>query len=110
MFCSPFDQHLAMNGPPAVFLVDAGGELRFDADWTRDAWERAAAPVEEHRWAWTLLRDRATGFVWLGLFTSPSLVPSAHPRIDARVYADRISAEAARDALGRPPIAETAWS
>lgn len=107
LFCSPFDDALAHTGPAAVFLPDREGALRFDADWTRDAWERAPGP-HAHGWTWRLLRDHATGFVTLALVTSPTLL-SVHPRADVRTYADQASAMAARSAFGRPPVAREAW-
>lgn len=106
-FCSPFDEALARSGPAAVFLPDRDGELRFDADWTRDAWERAPGP-HDTAWVWLLLRDRDTGFVNLLLVTSPTLI-ERHPRADVRAYPSAEAAIAARAAIGRPPVAREAW-
>lgn len=107
MFCNDFDEALARSGPAAVFLLDQEGRLRFDADWTRDAWGREPGP-HEHGWVWRLLRDRGTGFVTLVLVTSPTLI-QAHPRADIRSYADEAEARAARAAFGRPPLTREAW-
>lgn len=106
-FCSPFDAALAAAGPPAVFLPDAEGALRFDPSWTRDCWGRAPGP---HALAstWTLLRDRGTGFVVFALVTSPTLLAS-HPRLDVRQYPTREAAEAARAEWGTPPITREPW-
>jgi hypothetical protein len=106
-FCSPFDEALAHAGPAALFLPDHHGELRFDVDRTRDAWERAPGP-HPSGWTWVLLRDHATGFVNVALVTAPSLV-AGHPRASIRAFADRASAEAARAAFGTPPIARDPW-
>ncbi|MEQ1564747.1 MAG: hypothetical protein ABMA64_03830 [Myxococcota bacterium] len=109
-FCSPFDHALATSGPPAVFLRDPEGRMRFDADWTRDAWGRLAdgqptgAPV--HRWL--LARDHDSGYVQLVLVTSPELL-STHPRLALRPVPSREAAVAAIQALGRPPIAREPW-
>lgn len=107
MFCSPFDEALASEGPAAVFLPDPEGLFRFDARWTRDAWGRAPGP-HTHGLVWLLLRDRGTGFVTLALVSSPTLIPT-HPRQDIRSYATREQAEQARAAFGWPPIAEEPW-
>lgn len=110
-FCSPFDERLAATGPPAVFLRDPEGLLRFDAEWTRDAWGRAeqavdpaAAPVR----CWALARDRDSGYVLLVLATSPALL-GVHPRLSFRTFDGAPSALAALAELGRPPLAATPW-
>jgi len=109
-FCSPFDAALAAHGPPAVFLPDREGLLRFDAEWTRDAWGRQPGP-HAHGHAWTLLRDRDTGFVLLALVTSPTLIPApdGHARMDVRAYPTAAQAIAAREAFGQPPLCAEAW-
>lgn len=106
-FCSSFDATLATEGTAAVFLPDREGLLRFDAEWTRDAWERHPGPHERVP-TWTLLRDRDTGFVMLALVTAPTLLPD-HPRMDVRAYASKAEAEAARAAFGSPPVSAVAW-
>jgi len=107
-FCSPFDATLASDGPAAVFLLDREGLLRFDAEWTRDAWGRHPGPHERGVF-WTLVRDRASGFVQRVLVTGRDLLRE-HPRLEARTFDDADAAEAALRALGRPPIAEEPWS
>lgn len=115
-FCSAFDEALALRGPPAVFLPDREGQYRFDADWTRDVWERAGDVWEragdgpqDASWTFLLLRDRDTGFVNLLLVTSASLLRE-HPRAEVRAYPSLEAASAARARFGRPPIArESAW-
>jgi hypothetical protein len=107
-YCNPFDEALARDGAPAIFLRDREGMLRFDETWTRHAWGREAGP-HAHGWTWLLLRDRATGYVTVVLATSPTLMPS-HPRCDVREVADRDAAEAQLAAYGSPPICdEAAW-
>ena len=107
MYCSPFDEALASQGPAAVFLPDPEGLLRFDARWTRDAWGRAPGPHALGP-TWLLLRDPGTGFVTLVLATSPTLIPE-HPRLEVRVFPTREAAEAERATYGRPPICEAPW-
>lgn len=106
-FNSPFDATLAAQGPAAVFLPDREGLLRFDAEWTRDAWGRQPGPhaIEP---TWTLLRDHDTGFVLLALVTSPTLLPD-HPRMDVRTFPSAQSAAEARAGFGDPPLADTPW-
>ena len=101
-FCSPFDATLAESGTAAVFLLDPEGMLRFDAEWTRDAWGRSPGP-HEHVWRWVLVRDRDTSFVQLVLCTSPTLL-AAHPRGQVRLYETYGDAVAARSEFGRPPL------
>ena len=106
-FCSPFDHALAHGGPAAVFLVDRGGALRFDATWTRDTWGRAPGP-HAPGWVWILLRDRASGYVQMVLVTSPTLLAD-HPRADVRVYETQQQAVAARAEFGAMPLAKDGW-
>jgi len=109
-FCSPFDAALAAAGPPAVFLPDREGLLRFDAEWTRDAWGRNPGPHAPGA-RWTLLRDHDTGFVMLALVTSPTLLPEpdGHHRMDVRSFDSAEDATAARATYGEPPICTEAW-
>lgn len=106
-FCSPFDERLAASGPPAVFLVDPEGRLRFDPEWTRDAWGRCAeaGPVQ---WCWALARDADSGYVQLVMVTSPDLL-RAHPRMTFRAFPTEEEARAALAAVGRPPVATEPW-
>lgn len=106
-FCNPFDELLAQAGPPAVFLLDREGMLRFDETWTRDAWGRAPGPHGFGR-SWRLLRDHDTGYVTLVLVTSPTLLRE-HPRAEVRSFEGRAEAEAARARFGRPPLASEPW-
>jgi len=105
-FCSPFDERLAQHGPPAVFLLDPEGQLRFDAEWTRDLYARAPETLA-HEACWVLARDRDSGWVQIVLVTSPDLLAS-HPRLDVRPVAGFAEAAAARAALGPVPVA-AAW-
>jgi hypothetical protein len=109
LYCTPFDQALAEEGPPAVLLHDAEGLLRFDAEWTRDAWQRVhpddrTVGPTERGWRWVLATDRATGFSWVVLVTSPELLRH-HPRMTCVHHPDRVEAFAALHALGVPPVA-----
>lgn len=107
-FCSEFDAALAEAGPPAVFLPDRNGDLRFDPSWTRDCWGRAPGP-HAHGHVWLLARDRASGFVQLVFVTSPTLL-AEHPRLDLRAFPDPAAAREALDVLGVPPVVEEgAW-
>ena len=109
MFCTPFDQVLAEEGTPAVFLHDPEGLLRFDAEWTRDAWQRVdpadrTVGPTERGWRWVLATDRASGFTSVVLCTSPQLLRH-HPRMDCAHLEDRGEAFRALHALGVPPLA-----
>jgi len=107
LFCSPFDETLAREGPAAIFLLDREGRLRFDAEWTRDAWGRHPGPHDRHH-VWALVRDRATGFVQRVLITGRALLDD-HPRLDARTYPDADAALAALGGLGSPPVVSEPW-
>ena len=113
-FASAFDEALAADGPPAVFVPDREEKLRFDAEWTRDCWERAERPLAVGR-VWALVRDRDSGFVNLLLVTSPGLLLT-HPRGDVRIYADLPAALEARRpfllgpaTLGGAAVARDPW-
>lgn len=107
-FCNAFDEHLSQHGPAAVFLPDHEGLYRFDASWTRDAWERNPGPhaIEP---VWVLFRDHASGYITCVHCSSPTLLVD-HPRGDVRIFPTQDEAHAARDAYGRPPLCETPWS
>ena len=101
-FCSPFDEALAHRGPPAVFLTDREGRLRFDAQWTRDAYGRHPGP-HEAGWVWIVATDRASGFALLVLSTAVDLL-QGHPRLDLVPFREVDRAREALAALGHPPI------
>ena len=101
-FRDPFDAIQAASGPPAVFTVDADGELKMDLMRTRDGWQRLDA-VPDYGVCHCLFRDRATGFVQYVLVTSPQLC-SDHPRADITRYPDQSTALSVLAALGSPPI------
>lgn len=107
MFCDPYDQALAEQGPAGVFLFDAEGLLRFDAEWTRDAWVRQPPP-HGCCWRWVLLRDHDTGHVQLVLSTSQDLLRE-HPRMDVKVFTSLDAAQAVRDSFGSPPLCPEPW-
>ncbi len=106
-FCNAFDEHLATHGPPAVFLPDHEGFYRFDASWTRDAWERSGGggALCTH---WVLVRDRATGFIQMVLATGEDLL-AVHPRGDVRSFDSEQAAVAARAEFGSPPLSDEPW-
>lgn len=95
-FCSPFDAALAKSGVGAVFLVDREGALRFDSEWTRDAWGRAEATGDP---TWALVRDRGSGHVQVVFVTRGELL-SDHPRLQVRTCASADEARAARREIG----------
>jgi hypothetical protein len=107
VFCNGFDEELARTGPPAIFLPDREGLLRFDAEWTRDRWDRAQGPHERVP-MWVLFRDSDTGFVLL-LFTTAASLVEDHVRGDVRQFADRSDAVEMRDRFGSPPVCVDAW-
>jgi hypothetical protein len=107
LFCNTFDERLARNGPAGIFLMDREGRLRFDAEWTRDAWERNEGE-HQHGESWTLLRDHDTGFVMLALVTSTTLL-AKHQRMDVRAFQTLEQALECRESFGHPPIVNTPW-
>lgn len=107
-FCTPFDEALAHQGPPGVFLFDAEGALRFQVTWTRDLYGRAEGP-HELSWRWVLCRDRGSGFVQLVLVTAASLLRE-HPRLELRSFDDLDDARVALAAFGSPAISEAPWA
>ncbi len=106
-FCSPFDEQLALHGPPGVFLRDSDGVWRFQPTWTRDLWGRSPGP-HEHGLTYVLARDEASGFVMLLLVTSPTLLQE-HPRLQLRPFDSLEAATAAHRALGDPAVVPTPW-
>lgn len=103
-FRDPFDQILAAQGPPALFTVDAEGELRLDPFRTRDGWSRISLDdVPAHDVCHCLFRDRATGYVQYILVTSPALYAD-HPRADVRRFDSQRQALDALEGMGQPPI------
>ncbi|MCO4744122.1 MAG: hypothetical protein KC912_05000 [Proteobacteria bacterium] len=82
--------------------------LRFDPSWTRDTWGRAEGP-HEPGWTWTVLRDQGSGFVFVVLVTSPTLL-TEHPRLDVRQVTSREEAVRVAASFGDPPLAQAdAW-
>ena len=71
-FRDPFDAIQAESGPPSMFTMDDGGELRMDLVRTRDGWNRLEG-VPGYGVCHCLFRDRATRFVQYLLVTSPQL-------------------------------------
>ncbi|TNE84333.1 MAG: hypothetical protein EP330_29385 [Deltaproteobacteria bacterium] len=108
MFCSPFDEALAQGGAAAIFLPDPEGMWRFDASWTRDAWGRDAGP-HAHAWRYAALRDKRSGFAFVALVTSPTLLVE-HPRLDVRLFESLDEARRFVADFGDPPITEAPWA
>ena len=101
-FTDPFDGTIAAQGPPAVFTIDADGELRLAAMRSRNAWESVVAPPGLEA-CHCLFRDRATGWVQYILVTSPALYLD-HPRAEIVRYPSQECALKALLALGTPPV------
>lgn len=72
-FSDVFDQHLAENGPAAIFTFSHEGELRVDVLRTRNFWQRCATPPKTHGLCHCVLVDIATGWPQYALLTSPEL-------------------------------------
>ena len=76
-FCSAFDEHLALAGPPAIFIRTLEEQWRVEPDLSRDGYERArlrGEPVPPLSPAvHVLARDTRTGFVSRFLVTAPAL-------------------------------------
>ena len=106
-FCNAFDERLSEVGPAAIFLRDHEGLYRFDASWTRDAWERNSGPHAVET-VWVLVRDHATGFVARLLVSSPTLLPT-HPRGDVKAFATEPEADAFLKTLGALAVSAKAW-
>ncbi len=113
-FCDLFDEAQAREGLPALFVVNARGELRLASDKTRDAWQRLPRDAQDRaifpprQPCHCLLRDRATGWVQYVLATAWELVAD-HPRADVRRFDSQEAAQAALAALGPVPVDHEAW-
>ena len=99
---SEFDAAMLESGPPAVFTVDAKGQLGLDEWRTREHYGRITGELVREV-CHCLYRDRATGFVQYVVVTSPQLCAS-HPRQDVSQYDDQAAALAVLATLGNPPI------
>ncbi len=108
-FANRFDEALARRGPPAVFSVDADGELRLSPDRTREVLEAAAPDPLPDDWCHCLVQDAATGWVQYLLLTSPALIP-ALPRCAVKRYPTQAAAHAALARLGPLPLAPATWA
>ena len=107
LYCCPFDESLANEGPPAIFRLDQDGEWRLDVEWTRDCWGRVDGPLER-RVVYALVRDIPTGFVQMMLITAPDLL-AKRPGVQVRCFDSHAGALAAFTELGNPPIVEGSW-
>lgn len=99
-FVSDYDAEMARRGPPGIFLRDPDGLWKYNADLTRDTWERTH-PLERDC-GFGLMRDRATGFNTPIYVTGRALFID-HPRVDVIWFEDLASLGAALAALGSPP-------
>lgn len=106
-FCNAFDEHLSTAGPAAIFLRDHEGLYRFDASWTRDAWQRNPGPHPLET-VFVLVRDHDTGFVARLLVSSPTLLPT-HPRGDVKAFGSEEDANAFLATLGALAVSAEAW-
>ena len=106
-FCSTYDEALAQEGPPAVFLLDKRGAWRFDPEWSRDSWLRSPGP-HARGMSFRLWRDTNTGYVLLLMVSSETLL-TQHPKGQIRIYGTLKEAEEARSRFGEPPVSPNPW-
>jgi hypothetical protein len=99
---SPFDEALAVSGPPAVFTLDHQGRLGLDEARSRESWCRVGDPGELER-CHCLFTDQATGFVQYVLVTSVRLF-TEHPRAATQRFSSEEEAMEALAALGPIPV------
>ena len=99
---SEFDAAMLETGPPAVFTVDAKGQLGLDEWRTREHYGRLKGELLREI-CHCLYRDRATGFVQYVVVTSPQLC-ATHPRQDITRCRDQADALQTLAALGNPPL------
>jgi hypothetical protein len=109
-FRSELDRRLALEGPAAIFTLDARGQLQFDAARSRESWDRlekemSAEDPSSMRACPCLFRDRETGWVQFVLSTSETLCRH-HPRAEVRIFPDSKSALDALHSVGVPPVLE----
>ncbi len=102
-FSSSYEASVYDEGVPALFTVNARGELRLDVIRTNDAWGRLHPVVPSREPAHCLLRDRATGWVQYVLVSAVSLVEE-HPRMDLAVYPSQDAALQALSSIGELPV------
>jgi len=102
---SPFDEEMALRGPPAIFTVDAKGRLGVDEARTRETWCRVGVQPRRSE-CHCLFTDRATGWVQYVLVTSEDLC-SDHPRADIEHFESEAAALDALAALGRLSVRAT---
>ena len=102
-FSSSYEAAVYAEGVPALFTVNARGELRLDVVRSNDAWGRLHPVVPQRAPAHCLLRDHATGWVQYVLTSSVDLVTD-HPRMDLAVYESQASALEVLRGLGTVPV------
>ena len=110
-FRSELDRVIALEGPAAVFTLDARGQLQFDPARSRESWDRRESEmkVHDHKTCICLFRDRMTGWVQFVLVTSPELIRE-HPRADIRVFDSADDAVQTLQSLGSPPVVDDSLS
>lgn len=108
-FRSEIDRQLAQKGPPAVFTIDARGQLQLDPARTRESWDRLETEMVKAQFESCpcLFRDRKTGWVQFVLTTSPTLC-QAHPRADILRFNSTQQALRILQSLGVPAIVSDA--
>src|SRR4051794_19440327 len=76
-WASAFDAAIFASGAPALFTLDPKGELRLDAERTREGWllltERNGSPPAGREEGHFLLIDHATKLKMYALVTHPAL-------------------------------------
>ncbi len=102
-FCSPYDEELALHGPPSIFLRTPDGLWRVQPDLARDGCARLKR-VPERSEGHGLMQDKATRFVTRVYTTSRALFED-HPRVLLSWYPSEEEADAALAELGCPPLA-----
>lgn len=89
-FASWWDRRLAAEGPPAIFTLDARGDLRVDPERTREA-ELLVGVPEGREPAHFVLTDGATG-VRLYLYVTHPALALCQPRGTVERFPDSAAA------------------
>lgn len=101
-YAGKFDEHMALEGTPAIFVYTHEDEWRFSEELTRDVWERQEGEVDRAP-GFALLRDRRSGFV-SRCFTGSLQLLAEHPRADVLPFeSEAVMVEALRS-IGRPTV------
>ena len=112
-FRSVLDQRIALEGPAALFTLDARGQLQLEPARTRESWDRLEDILASTRLVACpcLFRDRHTGWVQFILATSIDLCVQ-HPRAEVRTFEETDEALRVLQSLGNPPVVRDSevWS